>query len=99
MGQRLFLARTVLLISGLWLLLGQARARAQFPNVDRGYSPSGMFEMGGVDSINGFNGNLVIRIPLGQASYPVGGTMGSYSFDLYYNSNVWDYVQKQAPPL
>jgi hypothetical protein len=59
--------------------------------VDRGFSPSGMFDVGGLDVVNGFNGNLVITIPIGL-KYPVGGLMGSYSFSLVYNSNVWSHV-------
>jgi RHS repeat-associated protein len=65
---------------------------AQNPNVARGWNPSGMFDVGGIDSVSGFNGNLVIRVPIGQ-SYPVGGPMGSYSFSLVYNSNVWSHLQ------
>src|SRR5437899_2642132 len=56
-------------------------AQAQHPNVARGFTPAGMFDMGGIDTVNGFNGNLMIRIPIG-GSYPVGGEMGSYSFSL-----------------
>jgi len=66
-------------------------ACAQHPNVARGFSPSGMFDVGGLDEVNGFNGNLVITIPIGL-KYPVGGPMGSYSFSLIYNSNVWSHV-------
>jgi RHS repeat-associated protein len=83
------------MIGGCWLLLGQAPAQAQFPNLARGFSPSGMFDVGGIDVVNGFNGNMVIRIPIGKA-YPVGGTMGSYSFSLIYNSKVWDFHSRAA---
>jgi RHS repeat-associated protein len=72
-------------------LASTSPARAQHPNVDRGFSPSGMFDVGGLDVVNGFNGNLVITIPIGL-KYPVGGLMGSYSFSLVYNSNVWSHV-------
>jgi RHS repeat-associated protein len=79
----------------LGLLLGPAAARAQHPNIARGFTPSGMFDTGGIDSVNGFNGNLVIRIPIG-GSYPVGGTMGSYSLALMYNSRAWDFTGKDG---
>src|ERR1700688_898035 len=72
-------------------LTSASPARAQHPNVDRGFSPSGMFDVGGLDVVNGFNGNLVITIPIGL-KYPVGGLMGGYSFSLVYNSNVWSHV-------
>ncbi len=97
MRQHFLLVRLMLLTVGVGWLVGPAAARAQLANVARGFSPSGMFDMGGLDVVNGFNGNLMIHIPIGM-SYPVGGTMGSYSFTLVYNSNVWDYVQKQGTP-
>jgi RHS repeat-associated protein len=83
--------RTVLVAGGCWLLAGQGAARAQHPNVARGAGVSGMFDVGGIDTVNALNGNLVITIPIGQ-SYPVGGTMGSTSFSLVYNSNVWSHL-------
>lgn len=55
-----------------------------------------MLDVGGIDTVNGFNGNLSIHIPIG-GSYPVGGQMGAYSFSLVYNSNVWDHVGKDGP--
>jgi RHS repeat-associated protein len=84
------------LVSTSWCLAGAGAAQAQFPNLARGFSPSGMFDVGGIDVVNGFNGNMVIRIPIGK-SYPVGGTMGSYSFSLVYNSRVWDHVANPVP--
>jgi YD repeat-containing protein len=76
-----------------FLLLAGAPLLAQHPNVARGFTPSGMFDVGGIDMVNGFNGNLSIRIPIG-IKYPVGGQMGSYSFSLTYNGNVWNHVSR-----
>lgn len=89
--QLLHFVRAGLWIGSSWLVLAPSPAEAQHPNVARGFSPSGVFDTGGIDVVNGFNGNLVIRIPIG-GSYPVGGTMGSYSFSLAYNSKVWDFT-------
>ena len=92
------LARAALRLAGPLLaacLLGPGAAQAQHPNIDRGFTPSGMFATGGIDSVNGFNGNLVVRIPIG-GSYPVGGTMGAYSFALMYNSRAWDFTGKDG---
>jgi RHS repeat-associated protein len=89
--QLLHFVRAGLWIGSSWLVLAPSPARAQHPNVARGFSPSGVFDTGGIDVVNGFNGNLVIRIPIG-GSYPVGGTMGSYSFSLAYNSKAWDFT-------
>ena len=85
------------LVSTCWCLAGAGAAHAQFPNIARGFSPSGMFDAGGIDVVNGFNGNLVIKIPIGHP-YPVGGTMGSYAFSLVYNSKAWDFIGQAAPP-
>ena len=48
-----------------------------------------VFQVGDLDNVNLFNGNLVVTIPIG-GSYPVGGGL-SYSLTLVYNSNAWDY--------
>ncbi|HKI06744.1 MAG TPA: hypothetical protein VKK31_32510, partial [Thermoanaerobaculia bacterium] len=42
-------------------------AAQQHPNTARGFGSSGSFNPGDVDSVNLFNGNLVIRIPIGQS--------------------------------
>ena len=55
----------------------------------RGISGENAFRFSEIDSINLFNGNLTLTIPLGT-SYPVGGGL-SYGFTLVYNSNAWDY--------
>ncbi len=90
------LSSALLLAATCWWLASAAAAHAQFPNIARGDSPSGMFDVGGIDVVNGFNGNLVIKIPIGHA-YPVGGTMGSYAFTLVYNSKAWDFIGQAAP--
>ncbi len=64
-------------------------AAQQHPNVAQGFNPSASFAVGDVDNVNLFNGNLVIRIPLGQ-SYPVNAGL-SYGLTLVYNSQVWEH--------
>lgn len=72
------------------LLLFAAVANAQqHPNQDRGFSPDRVFASGDIDSVNTFNGNLVVSIPIGQP-YPVNAF--NYRFMLVYNSNGWDHV-------
>lgn len=84
-----------LALLGLALLLAAIPGAAQqHPNVARGFSSSGSFNAGNLDSINLFNGNLVIRIPLGHG-YPVGGKL-SYQLGLTYNNNVWDHEQREV---
>jgi hypothetical protein len=81
----------ILLLAVIWL--GSVPAAAQqHPNAARGFSAAGSFNAGDVDSVNLFNGNLVIRLPLGQ-SFPVNGSL-SYGLTLVYNNSVWDHQQE-----
>ena len=59
------------------------------PNLERGMSVGKSYQAGDVDSVDLFNGNLSIAIPLGQ-TFSAGGGL-SYSFVLRYNSIVWDH--------
>lgn len=84
-----------LCLSALW---GTSPSIAQqHPNTARGFGANGSFNPGDLDSVNLFNGNLVIRIPIGQ-SYPVNGSL-SYGLSLVYNNNVWDYQQVAEDPV
>jgi hypothetical protein len=62
----------------------------EHPNVARGVSSQG--SGGDADSINPFNGNLSVVIPLGQ-SFPVNGGL-SYGLSLVYNSQVWEFEER-----
>lgn len=75
-------------------------AGQQFPAQQRGLSADTAYSLGDIDSVNLFNGNLSLTLPLGQ-SYPVGPAF-SLGFSLGYNSKVWDYEEKicqqSSPP-
>jgi RHS repeat-associated protein len=73
------------------LVVAVPAAAQQHPNSARGFNAKDSFNPGDVDSINPFNGNMVLQIPLGQ-TYPVNATL-SYKLSLIYNNNVWDYQQ------
>ena len=60
----------------------------QHPNQAQGFQPEHAYQLGNLDSINEFNGNLTLQIPLG--SYPVDGGL-SFGLTLTYTGNVWDY--------
>jgi hypothetical protein len=62
----------------------------EHPNLAKGFAADKAYSMGDVDSVNLFNGNLTLSIPIGQ-SYPVGGNL-SYRIAAYYNSNLWRYT-------
>lgn len=86
----------LVLIFGLWLITSQA-VFAQVglshahPNLARGSGPDKTMERYDWDSINLFNGNLSVSIPLG-IEYPITENF-SYGFKLNYNSNIWDLDQ------
>lgn len=61
----------------------------QGDGLEKGFAADKVYDFTGVDSVNTFNGNLNLTIPLG-GSYPVNGPF-SYSLTLYYNSKVWDF--------
>ena len=58
----------------------------QHVNQEKGFSSDKVYDFHSLDSVSMFNGNLNVRIPLGQ-TYHV-GTL-SYGFGVAYNSNVW----------
>jgi len=73
--------------------LGAAIAVAQqFPTVARGVTPNKQYSFGDIDTINSYNGNLSIAIPIGL-QYPVNGSF-KYGLVLHYNSKVWDYEKR-----
>jgi len=57
------------------------------PKDEKGFTPDRAYHIGDIDSVNVFNGNLVITLPVGS-TYPVGGKL-SYGLTLSYNSSVW----------
>lgn len=61
----------------------------QHPNVKKGFSVDNVYQLGDLDHVNTFNGNLVVQIPLGGA-YTAGGSL-TYSLSVTYNSKLWDY--------
>ncbi|HYI07774.1 MAG TPA: hypothetical protein VEK57_01780, partial [Thermoanaerobaculia bacterium] len=57
-------------------------------NNERGFVPEKLYQFGGIDSVNLFNGNLTLSIPIG-GSAPVSSNL-SYGLTLYYNSKLWN---------
>ena len=82
--------RTSRLLLALALTLGScaAFASSEDPIMARGFSPETMYQFGNLDSVNLFNGNLNVAIPIGQP-YSVTSHFG-YQLMLSYNSKVWD---------
>ncbi len=62
---------------------------AQHPNIDRGFQADKVYQLGMNDSVNLYNGNLTLTIPIGNEYQ--GGGMLRYGLHLSYNSKNWDY--------
>ncbi|GMU66392.1 MAG: hypothetical protein AMXMBFR36_26660 [Acidobacteriota bacterium] len=78
-------------------LLTPSTAPAQdHPALERGFAAEKVYDFSGLDSVNLFNGNLTLTIPLGQ-TYKGNGAL-SYGFSLVYNSNVWQFQQRHEGP-
>ena len=59
------------------------------PVDELGFNPEKLYDFTKVDSVNLFNGNLVLTLPLGP-SYHVGPTL-SYQFTAVFNGKMWDF--------
>jgi RHS repeat-associated protein len=88
-------ARIVSLATLLALTLAPAAFAQEDANVERGFAAEKVYAFGEVDSVNLFNGNLVLTIPIG-GGYPVNGGLG-YGLKLIYNSNIWDFQTRLEP--
>lgn len=79
----------------LSLMICAAAAGQVKPGRERGFKPEQAYQFNEFDSVNLYNGNLNLAVPLGQ-SYTVGAGL-SYSFVLRYSGNVWFYSEWMKP--
>lgn len=81
----------LLVVVGVVLGLAvQGMGQNQHANQSRGFDANGVYANGEIDSVNVFNGGLVLNIPIGQR-YKVGNL--SYGLNLVYNSNLWTHKE------
>jgi YD repeat-containing protein len=73
------------------LLVCAAASAQQHPNLERGFKAERVYNVTGLDSVNVFNGNLTVSIPLGLA-YPNNAGM-NWSLRATYNSKLWEFEQ------
>jgi RHS repeat-associated protein len=71
---------------------GEALLAQQHPNLERGFAPEKLYQLGDIDSVNVLNGNVTVAIPIGMA-YSGGGGL-TYALTLTYNSKVWDIEER-----
>jgi YD repeat-containing protein len=83
------LAALLLLLAATPLLFAQ-----KAPNFELGFKPEKLYQFGDLESVNLFNGNMIVRLPIGPA-YPIGGSL-SHQLTLNYNSKVWDYRAQEV---
>jgi|GEM_PF-1844619 len=77
-----------------FVLVGSLLAQ-QAPNNALGFQPAKSFQMGDYDTVNLFNGNLTVALPIGP-TYTPGGSL-SYGLHLIYNGNAWA-IEGETPP-
>src|SRR5437867_1249448 len=73
------------------VLLVALTARAGDPLTNRGVDSSGVYQVGDIDTVSLFNGNLIIAVPL-AAQFPLNGGF-SYGIHLIYTGQPWDFPQ------
>jgi hypothetical protein len=83
-------------LAALMIGSGVVALAQDHPNLERGFFADQAYQLSNIDSVNLYNGNLTLTIPIGQ-TYHVGGNL-SYGLTLYYNSTVWDFQQRQFYP-
>ncbi len=68
----------------------------QHHNNERGVEGGPLYKGDGLDTINLFNGNLTVNVPLGP-TYRAGGEV-TYELNLSYNSTLWDFDSQYWSP-
>ncbi|HEX8253877.1 MAG TPA: hypothetical protein VF846_12045, partial [Thermoanaerobaculia bacterium] len=71
-------------------LLGPFAAAQQHPTVERGFHSEKVYQFGSTESVNLFNGNVLVTPAIG-GTYPVSAGL-SYRVPLMYNAKMWEYV-------
>lgn len=82
------LNRTLSWLAPLAVALTTLQASAQHPNLERGFAVDKAFQVGEIDHVNLFNGNVTLTIPLGAKSTI--SEQLSLALTATYNSKVWE---------
>lgn len=79
----------------LLALLAAGRTLAQKPSsTELGFQPGKLYDFSEVDSVNLYNGNLMLTVPIGPRKQ-VSSSL-SYQIQLVYNGKIWDYETWQG---
>jgi RHS repeat-associated protein len=82
------LTRIAALLCAALLSFAAPRVRADV-GIGRGFQKDAVYQQNDVDAVNLASGALMVTVPVGQ-TYKSSGTL-QYSFQLVYNSQLWDY--------
>jgi len=83
-----FMHRVLRLAVVVPLVLCPAIVAQQTPNATPGFRSEGVYDFANVDEVSLFNGQLTLRLPIGQR-LPVNGGLG-YQLLLSYSSSAWE---------
>jgi YD repeat-containing protein len=83
-------AAAILLVTSL---LPLASLAGDDPLTNRGVNLNSVYHVGDIDTVNLFNGNLIIDVPM-AAQFPLNGGF-SYGIHLVYTGQPWDFPQYQ----
>lgn len=61
--------------------------------MELGFQADKVYDFGSIESVNAFNGNLIVSLPIGMR-YPV-ATGFDFGLTLTYNGKIWDYYSVQ----
>lgn len=81
-----------------FLISLEERAQTAISNQQRGFDGSKTYDSSAIDSVNLFNGNLILSPPVTRA-YVVSEALSYSTPSLVYNGNVWDYEERPASEL
>jgi YD repeat-containing protein len=65
------------------------------PLTNRGVNLNSVYHIGDIDTVNLFNGNLIIDVPM-AAQFPLNGGF-SYGIHLIYTGQPWDFPESERP--
>ena len=86
-GTKRWLAGSVLAVA---LGMGADPLRAEGPDPsERGFQPTGSYQLSDIETVNSKNGNVLLRVPLTALPPGRGGNPG-FQLTLNYNSKLWD---------
>lgn len=87
--------RRIVSCSVLAAVLAGAAAAQQHPTNERGFKPELAYQSNLIDTVNLFNGNLIMTVPIGS-SFPVSANL-SYGFVARYSGNTWREIEICGP--